>query len=342
MSRVCFKDSREYLVRSEDDESTNFTFLSAIDRVDSFPHNYEQNEHFKRNVYMLQSHTGVDIGFVLGLVVKVFGQMGSAVVEQLFEINKDLKYVRFKPSSFNERNALFEELSESMKLRSGLQCIGTWRDEKYSVFLNHEPYVLVERGLAGAFGIVTYGVHVNGYVEDIATGKIKFWVPRRSASKSTWPSMLDNIVAGGIGYPYGIYETVFKECMEEASLTREEVETNIKCAGVLSYLFFEGDISKDKFEKESNYITGEVEYIYDLRLPHTIIPKPNDGEVEEFHLLTLQETIDSIKNREFKPNCALVMVDFLIRHGYITPETEPNYSEIVLKMHRRLPFPVRD
>lgn len=31
---------------------------------------------------------------------------------------------------------------------------------------------------------------------------------------------------------------------------------------------------------------------------------------------------------EYKPNCNLVVVDFLIRHGYITPDS-PGYIELV-------------
>ena len=43
-----------------------------------------------------------------------------------------------------------------------------------------------------------YGVHINGYVGDVAAaGGQRLWVARRSATKPTWPGMLDHIVAGG-------------------------------------------------------------------------------------------------------------------------------------------------
>lgn len=43
-----------------------------------------------------------------------------------------------------------------------------------------------------------YGVHINGYVGDAAAaGGHRLWVARRSATKPTWPGMLDHIVAGG-------------------------------------------------------------------------------------------------------------------------------------------------
>lgn len=56
------------------------------------------------------------------------------------------------------------------------------------------------------FGIVTYGVHLTAYVEigeermreeNTKWGKM-VWIPRRSSTKSTYPGMLDNTVAGGM------------------------------------------------------------------------------------------------------------------------------------------------
>lgn len=38
----------------------------------------------------------------------------------------------------------------------------------------------------------------------------------------------------------------------------------------------------------------------------------------------------------FKPNCGLVIVDFLVRHGFITADDEPGYYEISRRTHRDL------
>ena len=42
---------------------------------------------------------------------------------------------------------------------------------------------------------------------------------------------------------------------------------------------------------------------------------------------------------EFKPNCALLMLDFFIRHGILTPENEADFDEIKSRLHRPLNFP---
>lgn len=42
---------------------------------------------------------------------------------------------------------------------------------------------------------------------------------------------------------------------------------------------------------------------------------------------------------EFKPNCALLVIDFFIRHGILTAENEKDYDEIKKRIHRDIVFP---
>lgn len=43
-----------------------------------------------------------------------------------------------------------------------------------------------------------------------------------------------------------------------------------------------------------------------------------DGEVEKFMLLSVPEVSRILRTSKlYKPNCALVLIDFLIRHGYV-------------------------
>lgn len=45
----------------------------------------------------------------------------------------------------------------------------------------------------GLLGVLQYGVHVNGYFTD-GSGQVFMWLARRSPTKQTWPSKLDQIV----------------------------------------------------------------------------------------------------------------------------------------------------
>jgi len=62
---------------------------------------------------------------------------------------------------------------------------------------------------------------------------------------------------------------------------------------------------------------------------NTFIPKSMDGEVEEFYLMPIAEVADIVKDsNKFKLNCNLVIIDFLVRHGYLALNDE-NYIEII-------------
>lgn len=317
------------------------TFLDIVKRVDSLPCDYCDDPYFLENVFHLSSHDGLRIGYVLRFVIDEMQKLlTKSLFDSTFRVDESNRMLIFRSSDFETRNSSLEKLGIEMYRHSEIAVLMGWRNEKYAVWIDkHKPYVLVERAVAGILGIITYGVHVNGFTIDEISNEIKFWIPRRASSKPTWPNMMDNVIAGGLGYPCGVFETLVKESWEEANIPKGIIAQYAKSAGVVSYFFYQGDSFSDCFNAESAFIGGEVEYIYDLQLPEHVIPKPNDGEVESFELLSLQDTVNALLNNEFKPNCGLIMLDFLIRHGYVTPENEPNYLEIVNRIHRRMPFP---
>lgn len=340
MVKVARSDfNRQILERTPEDDDNSFSFLQIVDYLDGLSLDYENDKEFKNNVSYLTTHEGIRVGFVLNFVIEEMKTVCGSIFENTFDLDHSMQALKFKDAEFDKRNEKLDVLAIALYEKSTLEGIKGWRNEKYTVWANDAPYILLERAMAGIMGIVTYGVHINGYVVDEATHDIKFWIPRRAATKATWPLMLDNIIAGGIGSGYGVHDTVLKESMEEANLSEDIIRPNIKPTGVISYFHFMPGQHAKRFCDESSFIVGEVEYIYDLKLPDDVIPSPNDGEVDSFNLLSLQETIDALVKKEFKPNCGLIMVDFLLRHGYITPDNEPNYLELVTKMHRSLPFP---
>lgn len=84
---------------------------------------------------------------------------------------------------------------------------------------------------------------------------------------------------------------------------------NIVSAGCVSFLF------------ESNRgIFPNTEFVFDLELPVDFEPTNADGEVQAFQLLTVQECLEKVFSPEFKTTSCPVVIDFLIRHGVITPE----------------------
>ncbi|KZT08146.1 uncharacterized protein LAESUDRAFT_742583 [Laetiporus sulphureus 93-53] len=233
-----------------------------------------------------------------------------------------------------------------------------WRGEKYPVY--RDPFgrhdapahdsdadnddddgrnyaFMMERAACALFGVVTYGVHMTIYEEDRDEDGLptscRVWVPKRARTKQTWPGYLDNTVAGGISSGLGVFESLVKESMEEASLAEGIIRRHARAVGTVSYFFRTG----------AGRLQPEVEYLYDLRVPSgadrdAYKPKPLDGEVESFELLSLGEVVTRIRAALFKPNTALVLLDFMIRHGYLTPDEEPDYQEIVTRLHGRFDY----
>lgn len=236
------------------------------------------------------------------------------------------------------------------------ECLQGWRNELYEIFADPASSYFeqhgfkqtsiesniafsFERAACAIFGLATFGVHMTAFEgrgEDM-----KIWVPRRSPTKATWPSMLDNSVAGGIPSGMTPFESMVKECEEEASLADDFVRPRLVQCGVATYFYV----------TDQGWLQPEVENVYDLPLPVKGSPDyvdltPLDGEVESFKLIPVKEVLDMLLHtpEQFKPNSGLILVDFLVRHGFITVENEPHLIEIVSRCHRKLtevPMPVR-
>jgi isopentenyldiphosphate isomerase len=196
------------------------------------------------------------------------------------------------------------------------------RNEYYPVSTSFaaEPLARIERAAIPAFGIRAYGVHMNGFVRR-ADG-IHMWIGRRARDKHTYPGMLDNTVAGGQPMGIGLRENLVKECKEEAAIP-EALARQAVPVGAITYCM----------EAEDG-LKPDVQFCYDLELPADFTPRNTDGEIDEFMLWPIAKVAAVVRDtQEFKFNCNLVIIDFLVRHGLIAPE-HPDYLEIVAGLRR--------
>ena len=193
--------------------------------------------------------------------------------------------------------------------------------------------IAIERFARSLFGITARGAHLTAYT--ITEAGMKIWVPRRSAHLYTYPNCLDTTVAGGVTAGEGPFECIVREAAEEASIPEDIVRTEASSCGVLSYI----TLRESRGGGEEGLVCPDLIYVYDLKLTPDVIPKPGDDEVSEFYLWDVDEVRQGLARGEFKTNSALVMIDFLIRHGFITTDNETHFAEINARMHRRLPCP---
>ncbi|MGE5155604.1 MAG: DUF4743 domain-containing protein [Bdellovibrio bacteriovorus] len=226
------------------------------------------------------------------------------------------------PGSFLERSAQIAEV------------LATLVDAGVIAYLHGEPYgltpgrreqalCLIDRAAAPYFGARAFGQHLNGFVRGV--DGIALWVGRRAADRRIYPLHLDNLVAGGLPYGISLADNLVKECREEADIPPDLARQAV-AVGAVSYC------------RDSEHgLKPDVMYCYDLELPPEFIPRCTDGEVESFQRLPAAEVARLVRDTDdFKLNCNLVVLDFLIRHGLL-PQEEPDYLAILQGLRSPLP-----
>jgi isopentenyldiphosphate isomerase len=184
-----------------------------------------------------------------------------------------------------------------------------WRNETYAIrnAFDAPPLAYIERAASRFFGTMTYAVHLNGVVE-YADGAPQLWIARRSDTKATDPGMLDNVVAGGIGWGFGIEATIVKECWEEAGIPEDIAARAVagRTAHVLQSL--------------PEGTQAEQIFIYDLALPADFAPRNQDGEVGEHRLARIDEVARWIEAGAMTVDASLATLDCLLRHRWLDEE----------------------
>jgi 8-oxo-dGTP pyrophosphatase MutT (NUDIX family) len=235
------------------------------------------------------------------------------------------------------RSAAVAQTLLALRETGHFKVLDKWRDELYAVYGKGKQLLFtVERSASPLFGVVTYGIHMTVFTRSQTTGMVdKIWIPRRARSKQTYGGMLDNAVAGGISAGESAFESLVRESGEEASLLEDLVRKGARSVGTVTYYC----IRTESAGGETGLLQPECQYVYDLEVGEDVVPKPGDDEVEAFYLWSVDEVRGAMERGEFKPNCALVMLDFFVRHGVLTAANETDYIEVVARLHRRLEFP---
>lgn len=287
-------------------------------------------------LYTLLSPSGTPIGYLPEPVFNALAKVPISIKGELEVSRSSRTILAFNFPTEKERSAAVAATCAYWRKNKIFEVLAGWRDELYAVYDHDGEKVFdIERSASCLFGVVTYGIHMTAYVKTPGEKHgIKIWVPRRAKTKSTYGGMLDNTVAGGIASGEIPLECLVRESEEEASLPEKLVREKVESKGTITYIY----IREPRAGGESGLVQPECQYVYDLELPGEVVPKPNDNEVECFYLWSVEEVQAAMERGEFKPNCALLMLDFFARWGIINQENE-DYGEINSRLHRELEFP---
>lgn len=187
------------------------------------------------------------------------------------------------------------------------------------------PLLLMDRMHVPGFGVRAYGVHLNGFV--VKPDGIYLWIGTRADDRIVEPGKLDNMVAGGQPADLSISDNLLKEANEEAGLSAS-LARKARAGSVVSYCF-----------ETPKGLRNDTLFCYDLEMPEDVIPRNTDGEISDFTLLPLEEVLDIVRDTDrFKFNVNLVILDFAMRLGALTPENTADYEKIASGLRERPQF----
>jgi len=112
-----------------------------------------------------------------------------------------------------------------------------------------------------------------------------------------------------------------KEAGEEAGVPKTLAESVVP-AGTVSF-----------FHKSERGLHPQTEFVFDLELPEIFVPNNIDGEVSEFRLVDLEQVVDIVTSEDYKSTSSPIALDWLIRHGHLSAEVEPDLPEVVELLH---------
>lgn len=256
------------------------------------------------------------------------GWVRHAFAEQLIRAGLDFRddgghTLRFADGidDFQDRSAALDRAAEWM-LAQGLVPI-----------LRHEPYPVItrwggvplaraDRAIVVHFGFRAFGVHVNGLVRH-GDGSKSLWIARRAANRAVAPGKLDNMVAGGQPFGLSLRQNIAKEAAEEAGIPAALAAQAVP-VGAISYV-----------KENTTGLKPDTMFIFDLEVPEDFEPQNTDGEVEGFMRWPVEQVLADVRDGQaWKFNVALVVIDFMIRHGHITADDEPDYVELIRGLRR--------
>ncbi|KAM0420494.1 hypothetical protein ACHAPT_011662 [Fusarium lateritium] len=214
--------------------------------------------------------------------------------------------------------------------------------------------------IRGLFGVVTVGVHLNVYTVKQVDGRETIdyiWVSHRAKGVNvSYSGMLDQVVAGGMD-PTDRVSGVLSPCVTLKREAREEaglyidLETRKVFAsdedGIPSLvglveqapaITFYDCKDRDAGRVNEGHLEPGVRFVYDLKVDTSFLPQTEERGIERFEALTVSEVKQSLHARDWKPNCGLVTVDFLVRKGLVTEADDGRLGDIMTGLQRPLPF----
>ncbi|MFM2065115.1 MAG: hypothetical protein RLZZ584_24 [Pseudomonadota bacterium] len=183
-----------------------------------------------------------------------------------------------------------------------------WRDETFPLLerAGAPPLALIERASARFWGCLTEGAHCNGLTLPALPGApARLWLGRRSATKSTDPGMLDNLIGGGVPHGQTPLQALHREAYEEAGLSPAQMQA-ARATGIYR-------VVQDVAEGLQN----EDIHVHEIELPPGLVPVNQDGEVAGFAVHDIADVLQRLQAGELTVDASIATLDAAVRHGWL-------------------------
>jgi 8-oxo-dGTP pyrophosphatase MutT (NUDIX family) len=181
-----------------------------------------------------------------------------------------------------------------------------WRNEQFVLRNNvGEPIVDacgqvvgLERSLFRALGLFYVTVQLNLLTTD---GRV--WIAQRARHKAVDPGLWDAAVAGGVAMGEDPLSALHRECWEEAGLPKASLDAMEPLGSVLVQRVLGSDGRQG--------LQRELVVSYRLAAPDDFLPSNQDGEVQAFECVSLEEVWRRWQLGQFNHEAAVGCLDFL-------------------------------
>ncbi len=178
---------------------------------------------------------------------------------------------------------------ESIKPKVIFNHKGTFGSDKiYKINRNH----------LSLFGFPAYGVHCNVWSKN--KNSLIIHLAKRSTKLKKFPGLFDNLIAGGQPDGISIRNNLKKEASEEAGLNAYHMNPAVKGSNV-HYM-----------HNERKNFNSAIIFNYHLEKKSDMKFMNQDGEVDDFLSIDIENLYKILEKGLLKPNCIIPILDFLI------------------------------
>lgn len=274
--------------------------------------------------------------FMIENYPKPFGYVHKSILQGLrgfhlspnWQVNNRQRLLTMvQADSFEERTQVMSDILSQAVKEAAQTSPRKFYNEALPVISSEGEHVLdTDRSGLDPFGLMSFSAHLIGFARE--GDFTRYWVPKRSAMKPTVPNKLDSTVAGVIRSGESPEECMVRKIAIEASVPEEYTRQHLRARGTVSYQMSITSTGKPGCQHINSYL-------YEMDFGKDVIPIPGGDEVETFTLMTLAEVQTALVEGEFVANRAMVWLAYLIRHGIVTQENEPNFIELCTRLHRK-------